>query len=394
MGKKMSLVLGTNIWSHHQTPLAQQFISMLGENHFRSAVFENVDDERRSMGWASEHDVPWLIGPPHNETEKNNILRSCIDADVMIIGDCPREIMRARIATGKLTFIAAERILKKPFHKLRMLNPRYALGINEYCEMINRSNVHALTIGHYAPYDLQKIGAFENRIWEWGYFTDVSATPPVELPNRSLKILWCGRLLQLKRVDTILKAISKIRDSASIDECLIVGDGPAKESLIHLSNRLHLPQALIKFIPSVSFSQVRSLMRDSDVFIFPSNRYEGWGAVAGEAMSEGSVLVANEQAGAARKLIVDGVTGFIFKDGDANQLASYLNILSHDYKRRMMMRQLAWERMNTIWSPKVAAERLLSLIHGLLLGKPPFFAEGPCSKAIHHRLIEGEGYRV
>jgi glycosyltransferase involved in cell wall biosynthesis len=123
------------------------------------------------------------------------------------------------------------------------------------------------------------------------------------------------------------------------------------------------------------------MMRESDVYVLSSDRGEGWGAVAGEAMAEGCVLIANEQAGSARELIVDGVTGFLFRDGDVGQLASLLIRVGSDTDLRMRVRASAWNLVSTVWSPSVAAERLVALCGGLLGYAPlPTYLEGPCSR--------------
>jgi glycosyltransferase involved in cell wall biosynthesis len=378
----MKLIYGTNIWSHHQIPIATELAKLLGPEQFKMALFEEVHDERRKMGWAEREELPWVIGPPRDSTEMQTLLKECIDADVMVVGACPREVMEARIATGKLTLVAAERILKKPFHHLRMLNPRYATGIRKYRTLVNHPHVYALAIGHYAPDDLRTIGAFADRILEWGYFIDTPANLPAPLPERFCKLLWVGRVLDWKRVDLLLKALYKLRDTGCIGECLIVGEGPERQCLLDLARRLHLSPDFVQFLPSVPFSEVRRLMREADVYVLTSNRHEGWGAVAGEAMVEGCVLVANEAAGAAQVLVRDGETGLLFRDGDVEQLAGQLKKLASDYSLRMRLRKHAWDQMQNIWHPRVAAERLVALCKGLLgHSELPSFTSGPCSKA-------------
>jgi len=381
MSKSFSLVYGNNIWTHHQLPITSELVKLLGVDRFRMALFEEVHEDRRRMGWGESHDCPWIIGPPQNEAQRVELVKQCLDADVMVYGSCPREILRARTSAGKLTLVSSERMLKKPYHHLRMLNPRYSAGIRKYRADVNHPNVHSLAIGHYAPEDLATIGAFGERVWRWGYFVDVNPAPPVTAPDRPIKILWVGRLLALKNVDVLLRAIAKIKHLPQFGGCDIVGDGPEKSRLMSLARRLNLTPELARFHPSVPFAEVRRLMQESDVYVLSSNRHEGWGAVSGEAMSEGCVLVANDRAGAARELIIEGETGFLYHNSNLEELASLLERLANDYPLRMKVRRQAWERMQTVWHPRVAAERLVSLCHGLLgMEKLPDFQEGPCSK--------------
>lgn len=381
MSSDFTLVYGTNFWSHHQAPLVTELAGILGNEHFKMVLFDEVAEERRKMGWGEHRDCPWLLGPPRNEDDKERIMQQCLEADVMVFGACPMEVLSARLAAGKLTFVASERILKKGFHWLRMINPRYAHGIRRFRALVNHPQAHALAVGYHAPEDLRTIGSFAGRIWKWGYFVDVNSTPPRMTPERPIKVLWVGRMLHWKRVDVLLRALAKLQHSPLFGECIIVGDGPEKKYLLRLARRLRLNPERIIFKPSVSFDAVRLMMQDADVYVLPSNRHEGWGAVAGEAMSEGCVLIANEEAGAAKDLIVEGETGFLFRDGDVSQLLSLLERVASDRPLRLKVRHQAWEQMNSLWHPRVAAERLVALCHGLLgNAKQPDFVTGPCRK--------------
>lgn len=377
----MKVVYGTNFWSHHQAPVARELARILGPDRFRLAVFEEVSPERRAMGWSEREDLPWLIGPPADEAARQRLHRECLEADVMVFGDCPYEVLRSRAAAGGLTLVASERLLKKPLHRLRLLNPRYALGLERYRRMVNHPNVHALAVGHHAPADLRTVGAFGDPIFRWGYFVEVATTPPAPIEDRPVRIVWAGRMLRWKRVDTLLRAVARLKDSPRVGECLVVGDGPEKDRLRRLAGRLGLDSRRVRFEPPVAFDAVRDLMRGADIYVLPSNAQEGWGAVAGEAMSEGCVLVANDQAGASRELVVDGASGLLFRGGDDVQLAAHLDRLSRDHALLGRLRQAAWERMTSLWSPRTAAERLVTLGEGLLTGRPPEFVDGPCSRA-------------
>jgi len=378
----MKFILGTNFWSHHQIPVAEELAKILGPEHFRLALFEEVDGERRQMGWEECSERPWVIGPPKNEQERVQLVKECVDADVMVFGDCPHEVLKTRVVADKLTFVAAERLLKKPFHRLRLLNPRYARGFRNYRSRVNHLNVHSLAVGHYAPEDLRILCSFGDRIWKWGYFVDVNLEPPLPISDRPLKLLWVGRMLEWKKVDVLLRALVHIQDSPQFGECLIIGDGPERSHLLRLAQKLKLKQDRVRFLPPVPFEKVRRLMRESDVYVLSSNRMEGWGAVAGEAMSEGCVLVANQEAGSAQELVVDGETGLLYRDGDVDHLVTQLTRLADDYPMRMHMQQAAWARMHSLWSPRVAAERLVNLAEGLLGRRTmPEYNDGPCCRA-------------
>lgn len=69
-------------------------------------------------------------------------------------------------------------------------------------------------------------------------------------------------------------------------------------------------------------------MRSHQVFLFTSDRNEGWGAVLNEAMSNGCAVLASDAIGSVPYLIDDGINGLIYKDGDINDLFMKVKWLS------------------------------------------------------------------
>ena len=54
-------------------------------------------------------------------------------------------------------------------------------------------------------------------------------------------------------------------------------------------------------------------MRKHEIFLFTSDRNEGWGAVSNESMSNGCILVGSDGIGSIPFLVEDGVSGITFK---------------------------------------------------------------------------------
>ena len=137
-----------------------------------------------------------------------------------------------------------------------------------------------------------------------------------------------------------------------------------------------------KFHDPIAPAEVLAYMRRSDVYAFPSTRAEGWGVVANEALSEGCILVANRQVGAAPMLIRNGETGFMHENGNVNQFVRIIESLAEDPGLQDRIRVDAWERAQRLWHPRVGAQRFVALCEGLLgIGVMPHYPEGPCSPA-------------
>src|SRR5690606_2121710 len=67
-------------------------------------------------------------------------------------------------------------------------------------------------------------------------------------------------------------------------------------------------------------SDVLKMMEQSNVFLFTSDRNEGWGAVLNEAMGAGCACVASQEIGSVPYLITNDINGLIFKSGSAVSL--------------------------------------------------------------------------
>jgi glycosyltransferase involved in cell wall biosynthesis len=187
-------------------------------------------------------------------------------------------------------------------------------------------------------------------------------------------------MLELKRVDLLLEAVARICRDPRFGRLTVVGAGPERSRLAQLAEKLRLGDKCV-FHEPVPPDQVREMMGRADVYVLPSNRYEGWGMVVNEGMSEGAVIVANDQAGASQVLIEHGQTGFLFRDGDVAGLAEILHKLMHDRDLLETVRQNAWREINRLWHPRVGAERLIGLCQGLLGLTPiPQYPDGHCRR--------------
>lgn len=386
MKNKFTLCFCTNIWNHHQGPVCTELARQLGPERFKMCIFQPMNHEyssqRRHLGWDIDPpDESWIIGPPKDSCDLAEMMKLIYSADVVVIGYSifiPREFEQNRLMQGKLTLVMGERLFKTPINSLSILRRSFWTSIIQQRKRLNRSNVFYLAQGHYVARDLNLIHACEGRILKWGYLTTVNEQPPEERHNGKIKILWCGRMLAWKRVDLLIKAVCKLKNREQI-EVNIVGDGDEHERLVEMVDKGNLGNC-IKFYPPVTSVEVRLLMKKADIYVFASNRHEGWGAVLNEAMAEGCAVIANEAAGSTHELIQHGKNGLIFKDGSVEDLFGCLELYIKDASLRRSLGYRAWHDMYEIWSPKIGASRLIHLIEGINNNANlPCFLNGLCS---------------
>lgn len=139
-------------------------------------------------------------------------------------------------------------------------------------------------------------------------------------PNR---ILHLGRLVKWKRVDLLIEAVSQIASRNDAIELCIIGAGPEEENLKQLARRI-APEGTIKFQGSIyDREQLAREIISSGIYVLA-----GMGGLSiNEAMAYGKPVICSRCDGTERDLITDGESGLFFKEGDAADLASKIEIL-------------------------------------------------------------------
>jgi glycosyltransferase involved in cell wall biosynthesis len=135
-----------------------------------------------------------------------------------------------------------------------------------------------------------------------------------------LRVVCVGRLIPSKSVETLLAAQHMLERDGKRCACLIVGEGPMRDSL-QATAQAHRTSITV-FVGSQPPSLVPSFMVLGNVLVLPSLS-EGRGLVVVEAMQLGLPVVVSDIDG-PRELVSDMETGLTFPGGDARALANCL----------------------------------------------------------------------
>lgn len=155
----------------------------------------------------------------------------------------------------------------------------------------------------------------------------------LKIPGRQV-VLYSGRLIGCKNVDTLLRAFRLARQEAPDAGLVIAGDGPLGASLKNLSAELKLNN-----IHFAGFIQPKDLVKYyscCDVFVLPSHD-EPWGVVVLEAMACGLPVIVSEKVGCGRDLVQPDKNGFIFDAKNERELAGKIVRLLSDPGLRAQM---------------------------------------------------------
>lgn len=375
----MKITFLSNYFNHHQAAFCYAMYKRLGES-FCFIQTEEMEAERLQMGWGTEEEPAFLkktYGSSLAEAECKAIID---DADVVIIGSAPERLIKKQIQNGKLVIRYSERQLKKglevwkyPYRyiKWHLKNPKCA-------------DIHLLCASAYAASDYAKFGLFKDKCYKWGYFPEVKEYSDIgrliEL-KRPASILWVARLIEWKHPELPILVAKRLKEDGYAFEMNLIGNGILEEKLREMISEYSVGDC-VKMLGTMKPEQVREHMERSQVFMFTSDRNEGWGAVLNEAMNSGCAVVASHAVGATPFLIHDNENGLVYQDGDTEELYLKVKLLLDDQRKAAQLGKKAYETMIGEWNAECAAERLLLLLDDLKTnGFSNRFSKGPCSRA-------------
>jgi len=167
-----------------------------------------------------------------------------------------------------------------------------------------------ITVSKKTEIDLQKIKKTENStVIPNGI--DYDMIQKIEPNSNFSDILFVGRLIKEKNVETLIRSLPIVKENYPNINCMIVGDGPERNLLEKLVDNLDLSGNVHFHGFMNNYDEIIGSMKSTKVFVLPSIR-EGFGMVVIEANACGvPVVVVNHPMNAAKDLVVDGVNGYI-----------------------------------------------------------------------------------
>ena len=175
-----------------------------------------------------------------------------------------------------------------------------------------------LSSGDITTKQLLKYGAKNERLYKYP-FSSVKETEIVSAPfdkqiykkkigcKSDTMILYVGQFIPRKGIDVLLKAHSKLSDSA---ELRVVGGENCPQEQNYKN---------VIFEGFKTKEQLADYYAAADVFVLPT-REDIWGLVVNEAFAFGLPVITSDNCGAGMEMITQGVNGFIFPNEDADAL--------------------------------------------------------------------------
>lgn len=147
------------------------------------------------------------------------------------------------------------------------------------------------------------------------------------------RILSIARFVEKKGIEYGIRAFAKVNRKNPGVTYEIVGEGPLKNKLKLLVDRLEIKEK-VNFLSPRNQNEIIKIIKKSDIFLAPSvtarnGDQEGTPVVLMEAMASGLPVVSTFHGGIP-ELVQDGVSGFLVDERNSEALADKIEILTHN----------------------------------------------------------------
>lgn len=256
----------------------------------------------RIIAWLKEHKIQAIVLGGYNDSGRLRIMRWCNrhGIPVMLFGDS--NIRDDNAAGWKRTI--KSRLLKRILKKVDICLPCGSLG-RAYFERYGFPGDRIFYTPYEPDYDLIQnlpVAMIEN------------ARSRFNLSPTRRRIVYSGRLVEIKQVDHLINAFVRIASHRPDWNLVIVGSGPLDQQL-----RDSVPSELRDRVIWTGFLDdqptISAIYRASDVLVLPSLR-EPWALVINEAAAAGMAILCSDVVGAGAELVRDHINGFTFPAND------------------------------------------------------------------------------
>lgn len=210
------------------------------------------------------------------------------------------------------------------------------------CDYLVRAGLPADRVFH--------IGNFVELRGECDVHAAAALRASLGIPREAFVILCVGRLHPVKGFEVLLHALANLPDSSTgqLSYAVLVGDGPARASLMALARRLQL-EARVRFAgwqpdPSPYYQLAK--------VVVSSSHHETLGNTILEAWAHRRPVLATATPGAS-ELVEHGVSGYLTPIGDTHALVRGLAELIRDTAFAERLGEAGYREVQSRYSPEI-----------------------------------------
>lgn len=196
--------------------------------------------------------------------------------------------------------------------RLREWRQKYLSGAKKI--VVPSEHLRRLVLGWHVPDNKIKV------IYNGILLSANSADMPRHRTQKQLKVVFVGRLINLKGVETLLLAVNQVEDI----EVHIFGDGPEYSMFVILAEQLGIASR-VRFWRDVAHEILREKLREMDVLVLGSST-EGLSHTLLEAGDCGLACIASNRDGNI-EIIEHNKNGLLYPYGNVDALVKSLKLL-------------------------------------------------------------------
>lgn len=163
------------------------------------------------------------------------------------------------------------------------------------------------------------------------------------LPENPYRLIHIGRLVKWKRVDLLIRAVSKLKDTFPETELIVVGDGPERKSLEQLSQELGIRNAVHFTGALYGPLELGKQLKASSIYVLAGTG----GLSINDAMCFAKPIVVSEGDGTEKVLVKEGINGTFFSVGDLESLVEKITKLYNKKDALPLMGQASLDIIKT-----------------------------------------------
>jgi glycosyltransferase involved in cell wall biosynthesis len=192
-------------------------------------------------------------------------------------------------------------------------------------------------------------------------FKELETEKPASIPyfkNDYPTLLFVGRLTRQKKLEILIRAVKELDKLDYKVNLLIIGDGDQKDHLTRLINKLRLNN--FYFYGSLyDENKISSLIYNSDLCVSPGNV----GLTAIHSLSYGTSIASHNNFSNQMPevdSIIEGVNGFLFRDGDYLDLALKIKSFLEVKPGKKKIRQIIDDKYNPYFQKRIFDQLILN----------------------------------
>lgn len=163
--------------------------------------------------------------------------------------------------------------------------------------------------------------------------------PRVHADRGPLRLGYLGLLERPRGIETLLRALARLRDAGEPVECTIVGDGMDRWRFEALADALQLTAPVVRFTGRLPHAEALAAVADADIGLVPHLAVEAWNTTIPnklfDYMAAGLPVVTSNARPAAR-IVEETGAGLVYDDTDDAGLAAAIRALRPAAERQRL----------------------------------------------------------